>query len=133
MANRSGATWSDRWPADAGHVDDVQAMRQLTSANVTGNVDQQLGLTRERERAGGTGRAGRSKAGERLTGFFGVSRVCSIPTIVLRPRESDIQIPLQMECSYATATDTASGRNFIYEALKEKLHNNTTMETVVSR
>jgi hypothetical protein len=31
---------------------------------------QQLGLTKERDRAGGTGRAGCSKAGKRLANFF---------------------------------------------------------------
>ena len=39
-----------------------------------GVADQQLGRTRDRERAGSTGRAGRSQAADRLAGIFFIGK-----------------------------------------------------------
>jgi hypothetical protein len=80
-------------------------------------MNQQLGLARERERAGRIGKAGRSKAGERLTGFFfSVTLACRMQTIIFRPQESDVQISLQMESNRATTTGAAQNCGLIHQS-----------------
>jgi hypothetical protein len=82
-------------------------------------MDQQLGLTRERERAGRIGKAGLSRAGERLTCFFfSISLGCRMQVIILRPQELDIQIPLQVGSNRMTATSTAQNCSLIRQTEK---------------
>src|SRR6266850_2609514 len=84
-----------------------------------GNMDQQLGLTRERERAGRIGNAGLSRAGERLTYFFfSVSLGCRMQTNILRHQDLDSQLPLQVGNNRMTATSTAQNCSLIHETDK---------------
>jgi hypothetical protein len=52
------------------HQWEIQAGGDVSSVHGKAIPRQQFGRTRDRDRAGSIGRAGRSKAGKRLAGFF---------------------------------------------------------------